>query len=527
MKNLKLHTEILKHKLKYMFIISKIIYINPSDNSIEKVILNQIHQDENIDKNYIQNPYSENFSDKNSISQNDSIINFNQNIQNPNTNKNKITNYTNSITVEYLPSSILDSNQNIKNPVNNINLNYSKNNEFKSLNHNKYNEFKNYNNLNNNTINYNEDYYDEYNKDVNNESNDKKYNESIIKKIEQKGEEIYEKQKNLNNQEKKRLDEFIKIFYEPKQQRRTKEEIENSKKNEEENKKQKNTFTRITWKSKEKKFDKKDKVHTKYKADNIIKKINSLVLNIALTNFINKKIKENPKPTEDAVIYEDQNKIYTLRESDEKIEIKKCKSDANYDTKIIEHKLNPINAQFIENSSTKYNIGLINLTIKDILSLPTSGKYKYDKFSNKIIIDNLIRSFPEKYKELFDIKYLEVIKYYANTSKDKKINKLLKGMEKFKEKPKDEYTKRVKQLMSYYDIFFYSRKNRPSKEEKNKISQLDINDEINISNLDDEKLYFTAIDYKISTEKNNEKNNENNNTLINKKRKNSSSSQND
>ena len=114
---------------------------------------------------------------------------------------------------------------------------------------------------------------------------------------------------------------------------------------------------------------------------------------------------------------------------------------------------------------------------------------------------------------------MEVIKYYANTSKDKKINKLLKGMGKFKEKPKDEYTKRVKQLMSYYDIYFYSRKNRPSKEEKNKISQLDINDEINISNLDDEKLYFTAIDYKISTE--------NNKKFINKKRKNSSSSQND
>ena len=283
MKNLKLHIGTLKNKLKYMFIISKIIYINPSDNIIENVILNQIHHDENIDKNYIQNPYSENFSDENSISQNDSIINFNQNIQNPNTNKNKITNYTNSITIEYLPSSILDSNQNIKNPVNNINLNYSKNNEFKSLNHNKYNEFKNYNDLNNNTINCNDDYYDEYNKDVNNEPKDKKYNESKIKEIEQKGEGIYEKQKNLNNQEKKRLDEFIKIFYEPKQQRRTKEEIENSKKNEEENKKQKNTFTKITWKSKEKKFDKKDKVHTKYKADNIIKKINSSVLNIALT----------------------------------------------------------------------------------------------------------------------------------------------------------------------------------------------------------------------------------------------------
>ena len=60
MKNLKLHIGTLKNKLKYSFIISKILYINPSNNFIEKVILNQIHQDENIDKNYIQNPYSEN-----------------------------------------------------------------------------------------------------------------------------------------------------------------------------------------------------------------------------------------------------------------------------------------------------------------------------------------------------------------------------------------------------------------------------------------------------------------------------------
>ena len=537
MKTLILHTKTIKNKIKYLFIINTIIYIN-SANISNNFNFYQIQTNNNINtynnqylfqKNFIsENSISENSIYENQISENSSILEYNKNIQNPYTNEKKFNesiNYTEnknqSITTEKLHSSISDFNYSNKNHKNkNIILDENEYNEqFKNLfNPILHNDFIDYNE--DDILNPNETYIlNNHKDDIINYNEEDILNEVIIK-YQKIGDEILEKFKKLSNKQK---DEIKKSNEEFRKNKKNKEkEIEISNKNEHETKKKINNIGRKTWKSKIQNFKPDEKTHTKNKNDNIIKKINTSVIeNFRI--FINEKIKKDTKPSVNEVIAKVGNVNFYIWKRTKKNKTQEHKYNRDINKKTIKYKLFKISNNLTNNSNIRYNIGLINSTMGDILSCPILRKPIY-KISNKIIINTLISRFPEEYKELFNIKYLDVIKYYANTNEDEKINKLLKGMKKFKEKPNDEYTEKVKNIMKKYDTFLLLRNNTNSKNDKNNISNKK-NNKKNKLIINNKKLFYNEINDNITRKNINNKKKiflvieKNNKTFINKKRK--------
>ena len=112
-----------------------------------------------------------------------------------------------------------------------------------------------------------------------------------------------------------------------------------------------------------------------------------------------------------------------------------------------------INSKLINNSNVDYNKNLIYSTMGDILSNNISPKYRStdDKSYNKNLIDSLINN-STKYKEIFDLKFIDVLNYYIENSENEKLSKM-KKFNKEDEKQDEKYKERIINIMKNYEKF--------------------------------------------------------------------------
>ena len=382
----------IKNKVTYLYIISSIMYIHSGD--------------------YIYN--KENYTINNSLIT--PITDNNKNYINPEYKTNNIEDYlcqyyNENTLLRYISDNIKDENEYISEK--NINYeneyNINKNNNSNIKNENEYISEKNIN------------YENEYNINKNNNSNIKK-----IFKVEIEEDKIIKNLKNKISLKKKR---------------RTKDQIkddgnkniniiENNIKNQDKKikkkhgRKQKKTLIENHYR------------HTKIANDNIVKKINHLVIS-NFRNFINKKILDNNKVNEND--YKDTKKGLINKTALNKI-IK------NKNIRIL-YKINP---KILINSNVEHNQKFIYKTMKEILSSDISKKYKKKENYNESLINDLIEH-DNQYKKIFEFTFLKVLNYYI----EKEEYDELEGMEKYKEdkKQNDEYNKRIIAIMKGYETF--------------------------------------------------------------------------
>ena len=185
------------------------------------------------------------------------------------------------------------------------------------------------------------------------------------------------------------------------------------------------------------KEDNSERLHNKYKDDNIIKKIKknlfyylSLFINVILNEFnCNKNI-----------------------------------MNLNY-------------KENIGNLKKEENLGMLKMKLKDLLSLNISDKYKScDKNMNKLIIKEILTNYGEneliknifnlEFKDWIDIflmkKELTILKKYK--IKFKRIDHHLKEL--IKNEEKEDYLTNYIYLLYNYEIWFYNKKGRKGKDKK-------------------------------------------------------------
>ena len=180
--------------------------------------------------------------------------------------------------------------------------------------------------------------------------------------------------------------------------------------------------------------------HTKIANDNIVKKINHLVIS-NFRNFINKKILDSNDVNEND--YKDTKKGLINKTALNKI-IK------NKNIRIL-YKINP---KILINSNVEHNQKFINKTMKEILSSDISKKYKKEKNKNynKNLIDDLINKDSTKYEEIFNLKFIDVLNYYIGKSENGKLSKM-KKYNKEDEKQDEKYKERIVKIMENYKDF--------------------------------------------------------------------------
>ena len=452
-----------KNKIKYLFMVNSIVYINSYNiNNKEYCIFdndNILNINTENNQNYVKDELNINTENNQNYVKNELNINtennqnYVKNILNINTENNQ--NYVKdelNINTENNQNYVKDElNINTKNNQNYVKDKFNiENNQYNIF----HNEFENnifiYNNINvedesNNKIEIihnknpynieekinNKNIYDINRNTILNIENNSGYNENkheINENIQIKN--IY----NINGEDKIKKKELKKVIS-LKRKRRTKAEIEESKKDENKNINENKKIKKKPGRKQKKTLIEDHNIqHTNISNDNIVKKINHLVIS-NFRNFINKKIL-------------DSNDVNENDYKDTKTALNKIIKNKNIR---ILYKINP---KILINSNVEHNQKFINKTMKEILSSDISKKYKKEKNKNynKNLIDDLINKDSTKYEEIFNLKFIDVLNYYIGKSENGKLSKM-KKYNKEDEKQDEKYKERIVKIMENYKDF--------------------------------------------------------------------------
>ena len=172
--------------------------------------------------------------------------------------------------------------------------------------------------------------------------------------------------------------------------------------------------------------------HTKFEKKNILTKIKKKVYNNYL-KLSNKNIEDS---------------------QDEEIKKKKIK-------------LKKISNSFIEVSSKKDNLALLEMKTKDVLSQPLSNKYKnIDKNYNKKAIDFILKKKDKKLTSIFNKKFEEVIRIYAYDSIDKNFDGFKTLKDDIKNMKDEIYIEEYKKYAKSFKINYIDIKERAPRKKK-------------------------------------------------------------
>lgn len=163
----------------------------------------------------------------------------------------------------------------------------------------------------------------------------------------------------------------------------------------------------------------------------------------------NEKGKHN-KYTVDHIIHKIKTKMikYLM------IFINKIFSNNNYKDKILQ-----INAERANNNTIEYNKKLLKMTLKELFSVPISGKngkiYYANQNHNTEVLDKIYKEHNSSVNKVLDSTFSECIKHFSGTES----KRALKGLEdyydelinKLKEKNEEDYVKKFQKVLLNYE----------------------------------------------------------------------------
>ncbi len=190
--------------------------------------------------------------------------------------------------------------------------------------------------------------------------------------------------------------------------------------------------------------------HTKYSDDNSRRKTKRIVVN-ELHDFINKKI-EN---------------IYGI----------------DIGEGMLKKRLMKLRQNQISDASVDFNIKFLNKTLKDIFSEDVTGRVtNFSSDRNKEIIEELINDEDiikrEYFEGLFNLTFLDCLKYFRDDDIDQQKSHYLQGFQKFDEikeklfsKNDEVYVEHLSKYLKDYEKILFKKKPRKSK----KLQKMDEN----------------------------------------------------
>ena len=191
--------------------------------------------------------------------------------------------------------------------------------------------------------------------------------------------------------------------------------------------------------------DNSDSNHTKYSDDNSRRKIKRIVVN-ELQTFINKRI----------------GNIYGI----------------DVGVGLTEKRLMKLRQNQISDASVEFNLKFLNKTLKDIFSEDVTGRItNYSPDRNKEVIEELINEEDiikkEYFEGLFDLTFLDCLKYFRDDDIDEQKLQYLQGFPKFNEikeelciKSDENYVEHLSKYLNDYEKILSKKKPRKGKKEQ-------------------------------------------------------------
>jgi hypothetical protein len=191
--------------------------------------------------------------------------------------------------------------------------------------------------------------------------------------------------------------------------------------------------------------DNSDSNHTKYSDDNSRRKIKRIVVN-ELQTFINKRI----------------GNIYGI----------------DVGVGLTEKRLMKLRQNQISDASVEFNLKFLNKTLKDIFSEDVTGRItNYSPDRNKEVIEELINEEDvikkEYFEGLFNLTFLDCLKYFRDDDIDEQKLQYLQGFPKFNEikeelciKSDENYVEHLSKYLNDYEKILSKKKPRKGKKEK-------------------------------------------------------------